>query len=120
MSESVKVYASPNVVTPSKPVVINPDVCIGCNTCVRVCMNDIFIPNPEKGKPPIIIFPDECWACGACVMECPMSQEGVEQSAIEVNWPPMRRMRWKRKETGEHFRVGMPNPPAPNLKPPCR
>lgn len=109
-----KAIAVPNQVTPSKPVVFNEEACIGCNTCVKVCMNDILIPNPEKGKPPIILFPDECWACGACVMECPKKEEG----AIEVNWPLMRRVRWKRKDTGEHFRVGMPNPPAPNKRPP--
>lgn len=114
MGKNHKVYAVPNQVTPNKPVVIKEDACIGCNTCVNVCMNDIFIPNPEKGKPPLIVFPDECWSCGACVMECPKKDE----YCIEVNWPLMRRMRWKRKDTGEHFRIGMPNPPPPNTKPP--
>jgi hypothetical protein len=30
----------------------------------------------------------------------------------------MQRVRWKRKATGEHFRVGMKNPPPPNNMPP--
>ena len=41
-----KVYAIPNVQTPSTPVIVNPDKCIGCNTCVQVCQIDVFIPNP--------------------------------------------------------------------------
>ena len=47
-----KVFAIPNVQTPSVPVRIDPTKCIGCNTCVEVCQIDVFIPNPEKGKPP--------------------------------------------------------------------
>jgi hypothetical protein len=30
----------------------------------------------------------------------------------------MQRVRWKRKATGEHYRVGMKNPPPPNNRPP--
>jgi hypothetical protein len=29
----------------------------------------------------------------------------------------MQRVRWKRKDTGEHYRIGMPNPPPPNTRP---
>ncbi|MCP4403147.1 MAG: hypothetical protein GY801_38305 [bacterium] len=47
-------------------------------------------------------------------MECPLK----DRYAIEVNWPMMQRVRWKDKNTGKHYRVGMPNPPAPNTKPP--
>jgi len=31
---------------------------------------EVFIPNPEKGKPPIILYPEECWYGGCCVEEC--------------------------------------------------
>jgi hypothetical protein len=31
----------------------------------------------------------------------------------------MQRVRWKRKESGEHFRVGMKNPPTPNTREPA-
>ena len=49
-----KIYAIPNVPTPNTPVIFNPDICNGCNHCVEVCQIDVYIPNPEKGKPPIV------------------------------------------------------------------
>ncbi|MBW1767153.1 MAG: ferredoxin family protein [Deltaproteobacteria bacterium] len=94
-----KVYALPNVSTPNRPVIFNAKECNGCNICVEVCQMDVLIPNPEKGKPPIILFPEECWYGGCCVEHCPTS------GAIKFNHPLMQRVRWKRKETGEHFRV---------------
>lgn len=94
-----KIYASPNIVTPNRPVIFNPDVCTGCNKCVEVCQMDVFIPNPENGKPPIVLYPDECWYAGCCVAECP------EPGAIKLNHPLQQRVRWKRKATGEYFRV---------------
>ncbi len=94
-----KVYAVPNVITPNRPVIFDPDVCTACNICVDVCQMDVLIPNPEAGKPPLRLFPDECWYCGTCVEDCP------EQGAIRLNHPLINRVRWKRKETGEHFRV---------------
>ncbi len=93
------VYATPNVVTPNRPVIFDPKLCIGCNQCLEICVADVFIPNPEEGNPPIILFPDECWYCGSCVAECPQA------GAIRLNHPLAQRVRWKRKDTGEHFRV---------------
>ena len=104
----------PNIVTPNNPVLFNEKVCTGCNNCVESCVMDILMPNPEKGKPPIILYPDECWYDGVCVTNCPVWQKG----AIKLNHPINQRARWKRKDTGEHYRIGMPNPPPPNNKPP--
>jgi len=98
MSED-KVYAVPNQPTPSRPVVIDSELCIACNKCVEVCQMDVFIPNPEKGKPPLILYPDECWYGGSCVDFCPVD------GAIKLNHPLMQRVRYKRKATGEHFRI---------------
>jgi len=66
------VYATPNAPAPTRPVIFNPDLCIGCNTCVEVCQMDVFIPNPEKGELPIILYPDECWY-GGVVWPCALS-----------------------------------------------
>ena len=109
-----KVLMQPNRITPSKPVIFNKETCTGCNRCVDVCMLDVLYPNPEKGNPPIVLYPDECWHCGICMEECPVA----EKNAVNVIWPIMTRMRWKRKETGETFRLGMSNPPPPNTRPP--
>ncbi|MBW1805548.1 MAG: ferredoxin family protein [Deltaproteobacteria bacterium] len=94
-----KVYATPNRITPHRPLIFNPKVCTGCNRCVDICDGDVLIPNPEKRKPPFVLFPDECWYCGCCVDECP------EVEAVTLNHPLTQRVRWKRKKTGEHFRI---------------
>ena len=94
-----KVYVVPNVPTPGTPVIFNPEICDGCNECMEVCQIDVFIPNPEKGKPPIILHPDECWYGGCCVFACP------RPGAITLNWPLQQRSHWKDKDTGERFGV---------------
>lgn len=116
LSEAEKdVRLFPNLVSPTQPVVHDPEVCIGCNTCVEICHQDIMIPNPEKGKPPVVVWPEECWQCGICVVNCPL---GLEAKAIRLIFPLSQSVRWKRKVTGEHFRMGMVNPPAPVNRPP--
>ena len=107
-----KAYMVPNPMTPCRAVIIDPKLCIGCNQCVEVCRTDVLVPNPEKGKPPILLYPDECWFGGCCVEPCPV------QGAIKMVHPLNQRIGWKRKETGEYFRIGMKNPPPPNTRPP--
>jgi NAD-dependent dihydropyrimidine dehydrogenase PreA subunit len=96
------------------PVERDANVCIKCLSCVEACMNDVHAPNPNKNEPPIVLHPDDCWYCGCCLMECPRREEG----AIRFLWPMELELRWKRKDTGELFRVGMANPPVPNMTPP--
>jgi NAD-dependent dihydropyrimidine dehydrogenase PreA subunit len=93
------VFILPNVATPSSPVIFNPEICKGCNRCIEVCQIDVYMPNPEKGKPPIILHPEECWYCGVCIEDCPYP------GAIKSNWPLQQRVHWKRKVTGERFRL---------------
>ena len=100
-----KVYAVPNVNAPNTPVIINEEICTGCNECVEVCQIDVFIPNPEEGKPPIVLHPEECWYGGCCVFVCP------NPGAITFNWPLMQRVHFKRKATGERFQIGGKPPP---------
>jgi len=94
-----EVYIQPNRPTPFHPVIFNEEKCTGCNSCMEVCMVDVFLPNPVKGKPPIIVYPDECFYDGCCVGACPVP------GAIKLNHPLTQRVRWKRKATGETFSV---------------
>jgi NAD-dependent dihydropyrimidine dehydrogenase PreA subunit len=94
-----KIYATPNPVTPNNPLIFNESRCSGCNHCVEICPMDILIPHSKKGNPPVILFPEECWYCGVCVSDCP------KKGAVRLNLPLIQRVRWKRKKTGEHFRV---------------
>ncbi len=105
------VYMMPNPATPNECVSIDPKKCNGCNSCIEACRMDVILPNNEKGKPPVVVYPDECWFCGDCVQQCPTS-------AITMNFPLNQRVGWKRKATGEYFRIGMKNPPPPNTRPP--
>ena len=59
-------YLTTNPIMPNECVEINPELCIGCNSCVDVCRSDLLIPNHERGKPPYVMYPDECWFCGCC------------------------------------------------------
>jgi NAD-dependent dihydropyrimidine dehydrogenase PreA subunit len=109
-----KTYIVPNPPTPNKAVEFSADFCVGCNKCVDVCPTDVMMPNPEKKQPPIVVYPEECWYCGACVEEC------MHKGAITMLHPTQQRIsvNWKRKATGELFRLGMKNPPPPNATPP--
>ena len=94
-----KVYAFPNVPTPSTPVIFNPEKCNGCNRCVETCQVDVYIPSPQKGRPPIILHPEECWYCGCCVNDC------HRPGAVTFNWPLQQRAYWKNKSTGKISRA---------------
>lgn len=107
-----KAYIVPNPVTPCKAILIDPILCIGCNECADVCRSNVMVPNKEKGKSPIVLYPDECWFCGCCIEHCPVP------GTIRMEHALNQRMGWKRKETGEYFRVGMKSPPPPNTRPP--
>jgi len=73
------------------------------------------MPNPRKGRPPVVLYPDECWYCGTCVQECP--RPGAVALAHPLNQSIS--VAWKRKDTGECFRLGMADPPPPNPRPPA-
>jgi NAD-dependent dihydropyrimidine dehydrogenase PreA subunit len=107
-----KAYIIPNPMTPNQCVIINSELCTGCNACVDACRTDVLIPNPQKGKPPILLYPDECWFGGCCVADCPVP------GAITMQISTHQKVGWKRKDSGEFFRLGMKNPPPPNDRPP--
>jgi NAD-dependent dihydropyrimidine dehydrogenase PreA subunit len=107
-----KAYLVPNPAAAFKAIIIDADLCTGCLECVEVCRTDVLVPSQEQGAPPIVLYPDECWFCGSCVAHC------LSAGAITMEHPLYQRVGWKRKKTGEHFRIGMKNPPPPNTKPP--
>ena len=113
MSDTV--YMTPNPPMPNVPLRFDAAVCNGCNTCVEICRTDVLMPNPERHAPPVVLYPDECWYCGCCVEDCP------QPGAIEMVHPlhASAVIGWKRKDSGEQFRLGMKDPPAPNRRPPA-
>ncbi|NLN07240.1 MAG: 4Fe-4S binding protein [Acholeplasmataceae bacterium] len=107
-----KAYLVPNPIAPTHTVTIDAKKCIACNKCTEKCRMQTIMPHPEKGKPPLLIYPDECWFCGLCVEACP-------KGAITLHYPINQRLFFKRKTTGEVFRIDGPNAPAQSyFKPP--
>ena len=107
-----KACMAPNPPSAFKAILFDADLCTACLECVEVCRTDVLVPNPDRSKPPIVLYPDECWFCACCVEACP------RPGAIRMEHPLNQRVGWKRKETGEYFRIGMTNPPPPYRKPP--
>ena len=65
----MKISALPNITTPNTPVIFNPDLCQGCNTCVNVCQVDVFIPSPDEGSPPMSAGIVAAASLTACIPE---------------------------------------------------
>ena len=94
MNEKIELYAEP-IPCSARPISFTESICVGCNRCVTACQSDIFLPNPEKGKPPLVMYPGECFYCGACVMECP------REGAIHFQHPIMNRSKFvERRDSG--------------------
>ena len=110
--ESGKTYMIPNVTGPTEAVTIDPDICVGCNACVDICRVQTIMPNPVPGQPPVVVYPDECWYCACCVEAC-------RTGALTMNLPINQRIFFKRKETGEIYRLGQSGAPMKSFfKPP--
>ncbi|MCK5163709.1 MAG: ferredoxin family protein [Desulfobacula sp.] len=75
-------------------IYINKEICDGCGMCVEICMSDVFVLNPKKGKPPLVRYPDECWFCGCCITDCHYKEQG----AIKIITPFQMRGSFKRTE----------------------
>ena len=111
-----KTYMVPNPLTPNRAIDFDAEICTGCNQCVEICRSDVLMPNPESKRPPIVLYPDECWYCGTCVLECNRPGAIIMLHPLHQSISVL----WKRKATGENFRLGMRNPPEPNTRPPAK
>ena len=112
MNVKNEAWIVPNVTGPTVAVSIDPDLCIGCNACANICRVQAIMPNPEKGQPPVVGYPDECWYCACCVEAC-------RTGALRMNLPINQRIFFKRKATGEVFRIGGNESPEKSFfKPP--
>ena len=49
---------------------IDQELCIGCGTCVEICIMDVLRTDEASGKA-VIQYPDECMSCNCCEVECP-------------------------------------------------
>ena len=47
---------------------VNPDLCVGCETCVPVCPVEAISMNDDKA----VIDQDTCTGCESCISECPV------------------------------------------------
>ncbi|NVM03064.1 MAG: 4Fe-4S binding protein [Candidatus Helarchaeota archaeon] len=54
---------------------VDPEVCIGCETCIDKCQFDAI--TIEDGKS--IINQNNCWGCGNCATNCPESAITLKQ-----------------------------------------
>lgn len=104
--ENIKAILTPNPVMPGHIIKIDPEKCIACYECVATCRSNVIMDNPVPAQPPVVVYPEECWMCACCTENCPTG-------AIRFEHPTSQKVTWKRKETGEFFRIGMKNPPEP-------
>jgi len=104
MANDNKVYLLPNPTGPTLAAEIDTEICIGCNACVNVCRTQTLMPNKKRGLPPIVAYPDECWYCACCVEAC-------RTGALQMHLPINQRITYKRKNTGEVFRLGADDAP---------
>jgi len=54
--------------TVKAPLEMDPEACIGCGKCARVCHYNAIAMIREKP----LFFPELCHACGACSLACPV------------------------------------------------
>ena len=107
-----KAILTPNPMLPNHVVTIDETLCVACYQCSDICRCNVIVHHPDGDKPPLLVYPDECWHCAVCTEHCPTG-------AIKFEHPINQKITWKRKETGEMFRIGMANPPKANTRRAC-
>lgn len=64
-----------------KPVV-DHEICIGCDTCNKVCPEGVCFPTGQKNSKGRIFYDrdlDFCKGCGLCAKECPVKAIRMER-----------------------------------------
>ena len=64
----------------------NPDKCIGCGTCARVCPVENITMQEREGAKSIAVIGDKCTTCLACVHFCPHQAMQLGKTSIEKSW----------------------------------
>ncbi len=51
---------------------VNPQSCIGCGSCIKVCGEGVFrLINTPQGFKSKVVFPKRCLGEGHCLQKCP-------------------------------------------------
>ena len=75
-SRAAIILSKDSMLTNARIAVVDPDKCVGCLTCVRICPYNVpKIDNTYQGIGGItgaaVIEPAICHGCGSCAAECP-------------------------------------------------
>jgi heterodisulfide reductase subunit A-like polyferredoxin len=75
-SRAASILSQESIQTNARVAVVDPLMCVGCLTCVRICPYDVpQVKNDYTGVGNILgaafIEPAICHGCGTCVSECP-------------------------------------------------
>jgi heterodisulfide reductase subunit A-like polyferredoxin len=75
-SRAASILSQESMLTNARVAVVDPQKCVGCLTCVRICPYDVpRISNEYTGVGGIMgaayIEPAICHGCGSCASECP-------------------------------------------------
>ena len=62
-------------------VTVDPDLCMGCQKCIRTCCYDVYKWDKEK-KLSVAAYSEECVECCQCMFYCPAGAIHVEPATV--------------------------------------
>ena len=78
--QAIKVLCREEMTTPASVAVVDPDLCVACLACVRVCPYAAPHINQDGVSE---IPPSDCRGCGICICECPARAITLKHSSDE-------------------------------------